>query len=241
MLQKISNAISMRASLLFLGNSHGVSSNWLHKKLSFIHENTEALVQSGSNNWPISVKDIREGESKYNEIVNLFSNKIYGSSYDCESGLASFLYAYILKVRPKVIVETGVANGITTNIIMSALEQTGGKLHSFDIDKKCLNVYTGEGKWVFHHLTKPFSSRLENEVTKIEDIELWIHDSNHGYSWQKFEYDLAFEKLGQGGMLVSDDIDASPAFGITAGKNWARSAGIFDKRKFFGFCQKTNS
>ena len=238
MLLKTLSGISMRMSLLVHGNSHGVSSNWLSNKISFIYGNTDLLVQSGSNNWSLTVQDIREGESKYNEMVNLFSNKIYGSSYDCESGLASFLYAYILKVKPKVIVETGVANGITTNVIMSALEKTGGKLHSFDIDKKCSNAYSGHGKWIFHHLVKPFSSTFRKEVGEIENIELWIHDSNHGYSWQRFEYDLAFEKLGKGGMLVSDDIDASPAFGIHAGRNWAKSAGIFDNRKFFGICQK---
>ncbi len=238
MIQKTLDAIEMRMSLLLYGNSHGVSSNWLSKKLTSIYGNNHLFVHSESNVWNIELDDIYEGEASYSEAVRRFSSKIYGSSYDCEAGLASFLYAYILRVRPKIIVETGVANGITTNVIMNALEQTGGVLHSFDIDMRCKNVYTGNGNWFFHHLSKPFPRSLKKNVAGINDIELWIHDSNHGYSWQRFEYDLAFGKLSKGGILISDDIDASPAYGVTAGKNWVQSVGIFDTRKFFGISQK---
>lgn len=238
MLRKTLDSIKMRISLLLYGNSRGVSPNWLSKKLTSIYGNNDLLVQSISNSWNIKIDDIYEGEASYHEMVSRFSNKIYGSSYDCEAGLASFLYAYILRVRPKIIVETGVANGITTNVMMSALEQTGGVLHSFDIDMRCENVYTGNGKWFFHHLSKPFPRSLKQHATGINDIELWIHDSNHGYSWQRFEYELAFGKLSKGGILVSDDIDASPAYGLIAGKNWVQSVGVFDTRKFFGISQK---
>jgi hypothetical protein len=210
----------------------------LSKKLTAIYGNNNLFVQSDSNTWNIELDDILQGEATYNEMVIRFSNKIYGSSYDCEAGLASFLYAYILRVRPRIIVETGVANGITTNVIMRALEQTGGVLHSFDIDMRCKNVYNGNGNWFFHHLARPFPRSLEKKVAGINNIQLWIHDSNHGYSWQRFEYELAYGKLSKGGMLVSDDIDASPAYGITAEKNWVGPVGIFDTRKFFGISQK---
>ncbi len=238
MLQEITHGIAMRMSLLRNGNSHGVSSNWLSKKLDKIYESNNSLVQSDMNLWSMKAENFHEGELVYNQMIRRYSDRIYGSNYDCESGLASFLHAYILLLKPKVIIETGVANGITTNVIMSALEITGGELHSFDIDKKCENAYTGPGRWFFHHLLKPYSNSLNKEVKEIQGVELWIHDSNHGYSWQRFEYALAYEKLLKRGLLVSDDIDASPAFGIAAEKNWAKSVGIFDKRKFFGFCQK---
>lgn len=202
MWRKTLDSINMRISLLLHGNSRGVSSNWLSKKLTSIYGNNALFVESVSNSWNIELDDIYEGEASYDKMVSRFSNKIYGSSYDCESGLASFLHAYILRVRPKIIVETGVANGITTNVMMSALEQTGGVPHSFDIDRRCKNVYTGNGNWFFHHLSKPFPRSLKKNVTGINDIELWIHDSNHGYSWQRFEYELAFGKLSKGGILV---------------------------------------
>jgi len=228
----------MRLDLLMHGNFHGVSSNWLSKNLQNIYESPRLLAEKNQNNWDISIKHIEKGEKVYREAIRNFSDGLYGNSYDCESGLASFLYAYILKMKPKVIVETGVANGITTNVIMSALEETGGELHSFDIDKRCENAYTGSGKWHFHVMNKPYPKSLMQISSMIDDIELWIHDSNHGYLWQIFEYKLAFERLNTGGLLVSDDIDSSPAFGKFAIENRSISVGIFDKRKFFGIIQK---
>jgi hypothetical protein len=228
----------MRLDLLRHGNFHGVSSNWLSKNLQNIYESPRLLAEKNHNNWDISIKHIERGEKVYREVIGNFSGGLYGNSYDCESGLASFLYAYILKMKPKVIVETGVANGITTNVIMSALEETGGELHSFDIDKRCENAYTGRGKWHFHLMNKSYPKSLMQISSTIDDIELWIHDSNHGYLWQTFEYRFAFERLNTGGLLVSDDIDSSPAFGRFAIKNKPTSTGIFDKRKFFGIIQK---
>ena len=90
MMRKTLDSINMRMSLLLYGNSRGVSSNWLSKKLTSIYGNNALFVQSVSNSWNIELDDIFEGEASYNKMVSRFSNKIYGSSYDCESGLASY-------------------------------------------------------------------------------------------------------------------------------------------------------
>ena len=71
-------------------------------------------------------------------------------------------------------------------------------------------------------------------MSKIEKVNLWIHDSNHGYQWQPFEYELAAYHLDSDGILVSDDIDASTAWGVAANSDFNKSFGIFDIRKFFG-------
>lgn len=228
----------MRLNLLLHGNFHGVSCNWLSKKLDYIYESPKQFADHNPNNWGIMAEDIHKGKQLYEGVVKNLSKKIYGESYDCESGLASFLYAYILRVKPRVIIETGVANGITTNIIMQALEKTGGELHSFDIDQRCKNVYSGHGNWHFHQLVKPYSRNLIQLSAKISNVGIWLHDSNHGYLWQNFEYKLAYQKLSKDGILVTDDIDSSPAFGEFAKLKSNASVGIFDNRKFFGFIQK---
>ncbi len=226
--------VRQRLEYLSKGNYHGVSANWLAKRSDGLFQNVEEFATSP--NCPIKVltEDIATGRDLFSTIVKVKSETNFGKNFDCEIGLASFLFAYIIHNKPSVIVETGVANGITTNVIMKALEKTGGSLYSFDVDPRTENVYSGQGNWHFRLLKGKFETDLKNQVSKIEKVNLWIHDSNHGYQWQAFEYELAAYHLDSEGILVSDDIDASTAWGVAANSDFNKSFGIFDTRKFFG-------
>lgn len=228
------SVLLQRLQYLRYGNQHGVSANWLSKKCDLIFPDVDALLIDQESTYGISKKTLNEGRLLFHELIGKQSGKNYSKNFDCEEGLAAFLYSYVLTKKPAVIVETGVANGITTNIIMRALEETGGELHSFDIDQKTQNVYRGDGAWNFHLLTKKYDSTLRNQVQKIGKVDLWIHDSNHGYTWQAFEYSLAIQSLTHGGTLVSDDIDSSTAWGLASKSEFKSSIGVFDNRKFFG-------
>lgn len=184
--------------------------------------------------FALDSKLLSQGELIFKKILAEKSGANYAKNFDCEIGLASFLHAYVIQYRPKVVIETGVANGITTNVIMHALAQVGGSLHSFDVDPKTQNVYHGPGGWKFHLLTGELERDLKRQVSEIGAVDLWIHDSNHGYQWQSFEYELAKKSLSRGGLLVSDDIDSSTAWGLASKDSFDRSFGIFDNRKFFG-------
>ena len=228
------SVLRQRLQYLRYGNQHGVSANWLSKKCDLLYPDVYALLKAQGSKSGISAKTLNEGKLLFHDLISKQSGKNYGKNFDCEEGLAAFLYSYVLANKPAVIVETGVANGITTNILMKALEKTGGALHSFDIDAKTQNVYRGNGNWNFHHLTKNYGSALRSRVQKIGAVDLWIHDSNHGYSWQAFEYALALETLVEDGVLVSDDIDSSTAWGLASESEFNSSIGVFDNRKFIG-------
>ena len=140
-----------------------------------------------------------------------------------------------------MIIETGVANGITTNAIMKALEESGagGELHSFDVLPETNKAYLGEGNWNFHLLKgKSVHNHIKTVVNSLPKIDVWVHDSNHGYRWQKFEYLLALSVLNKNGILISDDIDASSAWGELAEMHFRKSYVIFDSRKFIGIAFK---
>lgn len=170
----------------------------------------------------------------YRKFSHLQSEKVAPAKFDSAEELAVFLYAFIAEFKPKVVVETGVANGISTNMIMNALEKYEGVLHSFDINPMCETVYNGPGNWEFHLLQKNYSKNLESKTKELKNVTLWIHDSDHSYSWQKFEYKLAYKLLSlTSGVLISDDIDCTTAFGKFSQKNKLKSWAIFDTRKFF--------
>jgi len=228
------NLLAQRFKYLTRGNFHGVSANWLAKQCDALFPRVEDFVSDISCPVKIQSEDVSVGKKLFASVIAEKSGANFGRNFDCEEGLASFLYAYIVNAKPSVIIETGVANGITTNVIMRALEQTGGVLHSFDVDPKTINAYVGTGNWNFHLLKGNFENELRSAASKIGSVDLWIHDSNHGYQWQSLEYDLAAESLKQKGIIISDDIDASTAWGLASNSRFAKSFGIFDNRKFFG-------
>jgi hypothetical protein len=234
----MNSLVRQRLSYLRYGNRHGVSPNWISKNVDSSFSDVYELGRSVNAKTMIDVALLKEGEEVFMKILDKCSGVTYSRNFDCEKGMASFLYANILTIRPNIVVETGVANGISTNVIMHALEQTGGKLHSFDVDQRCSSIYDGSGDWNFHLLKGNLKRSLESEIKSIGAIDYWIHDSNHGYSWQSFEYQLAGEVLAPKGMLISDDIDASTAWGLLDKSPFNFVGAVFDTRKMFGIAQK---
>jgi predicted O-methyltransferase YrrM len=173
-------------------------------------------------------------------VVKTQSN-ITNTRWNAEEQLFILLYSLIKANKSKVIIETGVANGITTNAIMKALEESGinGELHSFDVLPETNKAYVGGGNWNFHLLKgKNFHEQIKSAVSLLPKVDVWVHDSNHGYRWQKFEYSLALSVLSKNGILISDDIDASSAWGELAKTHFRKSYIVFDSRKFIGIAFK---
>lgn len=181
---------------------------------------------------------VEEGRQLYRIMTLKLSGKVSPIKFDAGEEFGCFLYAFILKMKPKCVVETGVANGLTTNLIMAALETYGGELHSFDVNPDCQSVYSGYGRWKFHLLNRGYKKQIKETTNLLPKIDLWIHDSDHSYSWQSFEYALAMNRLQDSkGFLISDDIDCTTAFGKSL-KSWnLPGLAVFDTRKFFGIAQ----
>jgi hypothetical protein len=83
-------------------------------------------------------------------------------------------------------------------------------------------------------LRKPYKKNLLKTVDNFGEVDLWLHDSNHSYLWQNMEYELALSKLGNRGILISDDIDASLAWSQNSKTCFNTSYILNDYRKFIG-------
>lgn len=53
---------------------------------------------------------------------------------------------------------------------------------------------------------------LPNLLATVEPVDLFVHDSEHSAATMLFEFELAWEYLGPGGMAVSTHIDRNQAF-----------------------------
>lgn len=153
-------------------------------------------------------------------------------------------YIAVRALRPKTIVETGVANGVSTSYLLLALEKNGvGMLHSIEIGDR---AYLPEGKepgWIVPDWLKPRwdlligDSRelLPKVLSDLGPIDLFIHDSLHTYDQMLWEYRCAVPHLIPGGVLISDDAGWNSAFSEFATEIHAQHSAIL---RGVGFLQK---
>jgi len=237
---KITEIFLKRASLFLHGDRNGVSLNFLQKSTNQIFLSTEDFMINSKLNYSDLQKDLSTAKILYKKVLEEH-RLITSGRWNAELELFSLLYVLVKSKKPQLLVETGVANGVSTSAIMSALEEdnSSGSLNSFDILPETKEAYLGKGKWIFHLLDKKRTHKqLSVAVGNSPLVDIWLHDSNHGYRWQKFEYLLALSRLKEDGVLISDDIDASQAWGELAKSHFRESYIIFDSRKFVGIAFK---
>ena len=166
-------------------------------------------------------------------------------SWQMERSHASFLYVLVRTTRPKIVVETGVADGFSSLVILSALEKNQmGALTSFDVHDKVGALVPGRlsHRWNLivlpsHHRGKAFRDHLAT----LKPIDVFLHDALHTYGHQSFEYRAAWKNLVDNGFLLSDDADATFAFIDFAYSRQLRPDILVGCRKVFGVLRKPPS
>jgi predicted O-methyltransferase YrrM len=130
-------------------------------------------------------------------------------------------YAIIRAFKPDCVLETGVANGVSSAYLLLAIERNQkGALHSIDVaDGSFLPPGMDTGWIVPGWLRKRWTMSLGDarellpKVLKdLGSLDIFIHDSLHTYEHMKFEYEQAFPHIRPGGILISDDALWNPAF-----------------------------
>ena len=139
---------------------------------------------------------------------------------DGDAALVRTIWCLTRFLRPKKIVETGVAHGVSSRFMLAALERNGdGHLYSIDLPplerawRKQVGIAVGDryaDRWTY---IKGSSRRhLPALLSQLGEIDLFIHDSLHSERNVLFEMESAWKALRPGGALVVDDIDANWGF-----------------------------
>jgi hypothetical protein len=127
----------------------------------------------------------------------------------------------MLHTRPEVVVETGVARGVTSRIVLEALRKNDlGHLWSIDLpfpfDHR-LHAQTGvavtdECRARWSYLEGTSRERLPKLVAEVGHVEVFIHDSLHTAKNTVFELEQVASALSPGGVLLVDDIRMHKGF-----------------------------
>jgi len=166
--------------------------------------------------WGLWPKIIREMEDTGIEAGPLS----FGNWNDGDAGLARAIWCLMRHRKPTRVVETGVAHGVTSRIILEAMERNGdGPLWSIDLPpteralQEQIGVAVGNrfaGRWSY--IRGPSRRRLPELLAWLGQMDLFIHDSLHSERNVRFEVDRAWVALRAGGTVVVDDIDANWGF-----------------------------
>jgi predicted O-methyltransferase YrrM len=148
-------------------------------------------------------------------------------------GWVESLYVITRLLRPRVVVETGVFDGLSSSFILQAMKDNGvGKLISIDLPaqdtirgsthrmrESTLPPNCGPG-WVIPNCLRERQEMILGDskvllpavLAEQREIDVFLHDSLHTFEHQWFEYSAAWPALSSGGLLLSDDIFWNAAF-----------------------------
>jgi hypothetical protein len=205
-------------------------------RLSVIADHDQALHGLANAPWPCADRD--EFERLWPAVLDSLRERglalgrgAYGGWDDADQAFARTVWCLTLHLRPLVVLETGVARGLTSRFALEALERAGsGRLLSIDLPPvragaAGLADQTGaavppelRARWT---LLRGSSRRyLPGVVDGLAalgvSVDLFIHDSLHTSRNTHFEIECAWRGLSAGGVVLVDDIEQNAAFGSFA-------------------------
>jgi hypothetical protein len=149
------------------------------------------------------------------------------------SGLLNPLSSYVLFncvkiLKPEVIIETGVANGVSSSILLSALESNNkGYLHSIDLKDEGFLPKGKDIGWLIPeylkarwHLYQGDSKHLLPRLVKhVGFVDIFLHDSDHDRENILLELGTIWPFLSPKGIILVDDWWSNSALNEFAGSH----------------------
>jgi hypothetical protein len=200
---------------------------WFSKRASYpIISAAEAIAQIiGPFRDRISMQDeIQVVEVLKREVLKrmelLKANAPFTTAHNADFSLAKLCYLVCRFMQPEIVVETGVAYGVTTTFILKALQLNDkGILHSVDLPPlgRDTDKFVGflvpkelKDRWVLHRgASKRILPRL---LPQLKEVDIFIHDSLHTYWNIKLELQLVTPYLSHFAVVIADDIQNNTAF-----------------------------
>jgi predicted O-methyltransferase YrrM len=166
-----------------------------------------------------ALREVEEGTRRL--LANIRQEDTYAPYWAADSVMARLCYLACRLIEPQTVVETGVAYGVSSAYILTALRENGrGTLYSVDLPplRRKSERFWGiavdqdlRGRWRLHRGT---SARvLPRLLRETPTVDLFVHDSLHTQRNMRREFDTVWPHLGEGALLLADDVERNRAFG----------------------------
>ena len=176
----------------------------------------------------------------HNFLSERFLDHLKEKGFADHDGVRLVLYAIVRAYKPEIVVETGVAHGVTSAFMLCAMHENGkGHLYSIDLppyvaytkiergggkvledgQKHWINEKYAVGDFIPEYLKDRWTlipgdakKELPKLLKKLNKISIFFHDSLHTYEHMKFEYETAWPYITKDGFLLSHDVLWNGAF-----------------------------
>jgi predicted O-methyltransferase YrrM len=104
------------------------------------------------------------------------------------------------------MIETGVESGYSTEHFLTAMDAVG-QGHLFSCDPQPSGFYDAYpiAHPRFTFMREPSQVACPKIFAQNGPIDLFLHDSNHDWETQTWEYEWAWQHVRSGGVIASDD------------------------------------
>jgi len=145
----------------------------------------------------------------------------YGWYSDAEAFLCYAMWCTVRHIQPDVVIETGVAHGVSSRVVLEALALNDrGHLWSIDLPHPLDHTLHSQTGAAVTDSCRPRWSYIEGEsrrqlprlISEVGRAQVFIHDSLHTAENALFEMEQAASVMLPGGVLLVDDIRGHRGF-----------------------------
>lgn len=160
---------------------------------------------------------VQEVRAKFSGLIAKNGQLPFPEFYNADRSLALISYALARHLKPVFAVETGVGYGMTSALVLLALERNNsGQLVSIDLPSLSDPSGTSTGLVVSEDLKKRWTLHiggsgrwLPGVVSDRDEIGLFISDSANVYTLQRYEFETVYPKLTAGGAAVFNNVGST--------------------------------
>ena len=169
-------------------------------------------------------------------------NGFFGEIYDLGAGLGFVLFVLVATERPRKVIETGVAAGASSNLILDRLNAIhSGNLISVDVTHKVGELVEKQLKtrWTLSVLPKLFKRKAFLRILNSnQDATIFLHDSDHSIKWQIFEIGSVITSIPSIKHILVDDVTKElESYVLNNLSDWNLVV-IDEGRKFSGYLSR---
>jgi hypothetical protein len=174
--------------------------------------------------WQWPCPSLPEGIAIRDEVMSRFAvlglPERYAGWCDGWPSFTKAAWCLVTHLKPRTVVETGVARGVTSRLVLEALARNGnGSLHSIDLPAIDPRLHPHIAIAVPEQLRDGWTllngssrRRLPGLLAGLGEVDLFVHDSVHTGRNTLFEITSAWKVLRPGGAVLVDDVYQSLAF-----------------------------
>ena len=173
------------------------------------------LIKLDPQLWEEAKNFHKDFEQRANEKLKEISFKMGGG------GHYLLLYFLVRRLKPSVVVETGVASGFSTQAILKAMQINGkGKLYSSDFPIfRVKNPEKYIGILVDEDLKKDWKLFIEGDrvslpkiCNEVNEVDIFHYDSDKSYKGREFAFKTISPKMKKNSLIIFDDIHNNSHF-----------------------------